>query len=205
MTSRVLPALAAALLLSPGCAHPRRTFGVPAPVSRPPIAASSPDEVFGFQADVSTAEDRFFGELVACDELFVFLYVNDGTGNPWQAVPWSAVSHAEVATPGHGRIALITWTVVGSLASASHGLWAAMSYPVWTAVGIPSLVVAVNAERVSGRCADLVAYTRYPQGIPPSVRAHYFPASPLADLPLPVAPLPPPSEAAPPPGPPAPR
>jgi hypothetical protein len=192
---RVLPALAAALLFSPGCAHPKRTFGVPEPISRPPIAARSPDEVFGFQADVSTPEDRFFGELVACDESFLFLYLNETSGNPWQAVPWSAVSHAEVETPGRGRAALITWTVVGSLSSASHGLWASMSYPVWTAVGIPSLLGAVRAERVSGRCADLVAYTRYPQGIPPSMRAHYFPASPLADLPLPVAPLPAPSGA----------
>jgi hypothetical protein len=199
-------ATALAALAASGCSPKLRTFGAESPVLRPPEAQSSPEEAFGRQARVYTKTEVFYGELVACDDAYLYLFVNDQL-HPWTMVPWPAITHAEARGPsGGGGPALIAWTVVGSLSTISHGWWAVLTAGAWIGVGVPSVFWAQSQESVNGRCNDLQPYTRYPQGLPPAIRARYWGGGPVSMPPgmPPVLPPPLPAPSAPPPAPPAP-
>ena len=176
-----------------GCAGAqRRTLGSPDLIARPAAAQSSPAEAFGHQIIVLTHDDRLYAELVACDDQFVYLHVNDASALAWTALPWGSVERAEIYTGGSGRIIDITFLVVGSVSTLTHGLWGVISVPVWAAAGIPSLFWSLGNAHVTGRCPQLSAYSRYPEGLPPVIRERYW--GPGADgpqvAPLPVPPLP---------------
>jgi hypothetical protein len=215
---RVLLALAALLAL--GCSHPRRVLGAEDVITRPAIAVSSPDEAFGYQGRVVTDTDTFFGELVACDDAYLYLHLNN-VAAPWVMVPWSSISLAEARVASKAmRNSIVVWNVVGGISTISHGFLAIISAPVWAASGIPSAFWAASNEHLSGKCADLQAYMRFPQGLPDAIRAHYFgggpplvmvappsavpsapamPSAPVAPPPMPpVAPPPDPPPTAPP-------
>jgi hypothetical protein len=199
MRLRVVPGIAlGALLTAPGCAGTQhRTLGSPDLIARPVAAQSSPEEAFGHQIIVLTHDDRIYAELVGCDEQFVYLHVNDASALAWTALPWGAVEKADVHNGGSGRITAITFLVVGSVSTISHGLLGVFSAPVWAAVGVPSLFWSLGNAHVKGRCPELNAYSRYPEGLPPVIRERYWGpgadgphVEPLPVAPLPVAPLP---------------
>lgn len=202
-------ALGAAGLLALGCAPPPQRFGSKGVITRPAQAFNSPEEAFGRQISVFAGQREFYGELVACDDAFVYLHLND-TASPWVMVPWPSVGKAEVRTASNGLPSAITWTVIGALAGISHGYWFIISGPVWAAVGIPSAFWAAANDRMQGKCQELRPYARYPQGMPELIRPRYWgpvgpqgpplsvpPAVP-APPPEPTGPLPAPSPVAPP-------
>lgn len=200
-----LPALA-----SLACAAPqRRVIGAPDTIGRPSIAHFSPSDAFGHQIIVTTSTTRMFAELVACDEGFVYLHTNDAGPHAWTMVPWQLVERAEVPTPGSARVTNIVMLTVGSVAAATHGIWASITVPLWATAGVPSIFWAIADERVAGRCQELDPYTRYPQGMPLAIHEQYWgkpsmaplPVAPLLVAPGPAAPVAP-APAAPPPGPP---
>jgi hypothetical protein len=199
--SRPLLLAVALALAAIGCAPKPPAVGSPTVVTRPPIAAASPDEVFGHQAIVWTEDARYFGELVACDTEDVFLHLNldPAGGAPWVRIPWRFVTHAEVSSPGSGLPTTVVWTLVGSFSTATHGLWFAFSLPIWGLVGGPSIAWAAQHQHVDGSCLSLLPYARYPQGLPAAMRDRFAGPPPAAPPPeAPPAPICPP--AAPPPG-----
>lgn len=179
-----------AALAAPACAAPqRRELGSPTDVGRPEAARFAPSDAFGRQIVVTTATTRMFAELVACDEGFVYLHLNSAGPDAWTMVPWLMIQRAEIPAPGSARVTNIVTLVVGSVSTLSHGIWGVVSVPVWAAAGVPSIVWAISHDHITGRCQDLDAYTRYPQGMPPVIFGRYW-GRHAAD-PLPVAPLPP--------------
>jgi hypothetical protein len=185
------PALLCALLLSTGCAARTRTLGSPDVITRPPVAATSPEEAFGRQIRVDTGTATFFGELLGCDPGFLYLHLNVVTENPYAMVPWPVVSRAEVRVSSNTAY-YVTWTVLGTLSAATHGIWAIVSAPVWLSAGIPSAVWGASKDYVSGKCAELAPLARYPQGLPPPMRERFWgPAAPVMVPMLPPGALPP--------------
>jgi hypothetical protein len=169
--------------------------GVASPISRPPEALGAPDEAFGHQAIVRTKSQRFHGELVACNDVSLFLYVN-GAPSPYAIVPWSDVERGEILRPGGAKAGLITWVAIGSASTISHGWWAPLTGLAWAGVGAGSIVWGIKEESLAGKCDDLRAYARYPQGLPPAIRERFeatlMGPRPLKDGPFPGVPLPPP-------------
>jgi hypothetical protein len=165
-------ALLVVALAGLGCAQ-RRALGSEA-VARPPGSRGSPDEAFGRQAIVTTKDAVFHGELVTCDSAFIYLYLNVAD-QPYAMVPWKLVVKAQALSPGGGsKAGTITWTVLGSLSTATHGYWSPVSGAVWGAVGAGSIFWAADHDNLSGRCEDLRPYTRYPQGLPKVLRGRYW-------------------------------
>lgn len=192
MIRRALPVLA---LLAAACESPR-IIGSPDVVTRPPIAANSPDEAFGRQVQIDTRlKARFYGELVACDETHAYLYANAVSGQPWLMVPWDDITEASVLLGGPATAVFTTWTVLGTLSAGSHGFFAIVSAPIWLGVGIPTIFWARSEQDVTGKCAEIKPYARYPQGMPPVVRERYWGPMPIPSgaVPIPGMPTPAPS------------
>ena len=201
----VLGAFGALVVTGAGaCGGEYRTFGLEDAIIRPPGAAKGWDEAFGHQARVRV-HDRleYHGELLGCDPVFIFLYLNVDKGNPYTAIPWHDVSEARVNLRTGQPVAYATWAVLGTLSAISHGIFSVFSVPIWLAVGIPSYFVTRSLDHVDGQCIELRPYARYPQGIPPAMQAHFLASPPPpSSAPPPSAPLPPPPPPPPPPSPP---
>ena len=178
-------------LASLACGAPqRRELGSPDSIARPEAAHFSPADAFGHQIIVTTSTTRMFAELVACDEDFVYLHLNSGGKLAWSMVPWRLVERAEIPTPGTARVTAITTMVVGSVSTLTQGRFLIFSVPVWAAAGVPSIVWSINDERILGKCQQIHAYSRYPEGMPPVIHERYWGSPSLAALPLPVPPVP---------------
>lgn len=188
-------ALLGLALLSAGCAGtPRRVLGSPDVITRPPVAAASLEEAFGRQVRVDTSTVQLHGELVACDEAFLYLHLNVVTDNPDAMVPWPEVSKAEVRLSTSNTTTFVTWSVLGTLSAATHGIWGAIvSGPVWLASGIPSAIWGSSKDYVTGKCAELGPYARYPQGLPELIRQRFWGSAPpvMTPMPGPGGPIPP--------------
>jgi hypothetical protein len=202
-----LASLVALSALACGCVQ-RRNVGSPDVIRRPPSAAASLGEAFGRQGIITTKTERYFGELVGCDDLSVYLYLNAQPSFPsgdrraealvseqretpsaWLMISWAVVERAEALLPGSDAKAwTITLTVAGSLSTATHGWWAPLSGAVWAGVGTGSILWGISNEAIRGGCPDLRPYVRYPQGVPSSILEHYgvaAPTSPPIPLPMP--------------------
>lgn len=68
---------------------------------------------------------------------------------------------------------LSTWTLVGTLSTASHGLLLVLSAPAWLLSGSIATYRESNASRVevSDGWRAIAAWARFPQGLPPGVDA----------------------------------
>ena len=186
-------ALLAAALFGLGCAPTRFAVGAESPISRPPEAGGSPDEAFGHQAIVRTRSQIFHGELVACNDASLFIYLNVSP-SPYAVVPWSDVERGEILRPGAAKAGLITWVALGGISTLSHGFWAALTGIPWAAVGAGSIVWGIKVESLAGKCDDLRPYARYPQGLPPVIRERFEKSltgpPPPEGVPFPGVPLP---------------
>jgi len=130
-------------------------------------AAGSPDEVFGRTVDVHALGFAFVGELVGCDEQYVYIrpYVESPAG--FGRIAWHDAELVRVGLAGWGPAA-IAWTVLGTLSTLSHGWFLILSVPIWSVVGgATTAIVWSPGVRASG-CAEIRAYARFPQGLPRS-------------------------------------
>jgi hypothetical protein len=108
------------------------------------------------------------GELLAlnADSVWVLTAVET------RAVPRARVRKGSLTAydPEAGHLA--TWTLLGTLGTASHGVISAITAPLWVLTG--SLATASQArsarlERPPRDWADLARYARFPQGPPPGL------------------------------------
>ena len=157
----------APLLLAAACA------GNPAPEGFLPSPAGAAHDVYGAWIQVTLAAGRrdstIAGELVAARADSVWILPDSG---PVVAVPTSTVKKGRVARYRSGAGAIAGFTVLGVVSTVSNGFLGGFTMPLWIITGI---VAASNESRAPLRgvpplvWADLAAYARFPQGLPPGV------------------------------------
>ena len=104
------------------------------------------------------------GELIAVspDTLYIL------TGYRLEAIPVTGLEDMVVTAwdPRTGTIA--GWAVFGTLLTASNGMFAVISMPIWIIAGTTSAVAQSTAPRERSLRA-LQRYARFPQGLPPGL------------------------------------
>ncbi len=134
-------------------------------------AAHSPEEVFGHTIEVHTDDTAYVGELLGCDELAVFLRLHILADDAYRRLPWTRIvrSHVAVGAWGGGALA---WSIVGTVATASHGIIAIGTAPAWALVGTLVTSFAFASGENERECTAIRRYARFPQGVPPAWYAH---------------------------------
>jgi hypothetical protein len=154
------------LLLTAGCA----------PVSAPGgwLPPAHPDRVDTYGGWIVVQQvgkrgtPRIGGELIAVSSDSVFVFTARGL----QGVARSEIKGADLYGYEGGANALVVWTLLGTLASVSHGLGAMFSAPAWIVIGTIAASVQSWKPHVGLRGDDwraFVPYCRYPQGLPPGL------------------------------------
>lgn len=134
--------------------------------------------VVELQGAPESAEVR--GELIAVsdDSVFVLTQAAD-----FRALPRSEVTQALVASYVSRYDLLAMWSTLGTVATISHGWFAALSAPVWLIAGpiataSESRVPLEDVKPRRSSWADVSKYARFPQGMPPGLdRSQMFPKS----------------------------
>lgn len=117
------------------------------------------------------------GELIAIQDDSVFVLA----GDTLVIVPMSGVHSARVAAYDSHAGRLMTWTLLGALSTASHGVGAIISFPVWMVMGSIS-TVAQSSEPIQNLPANsfdeirpaeswdaMKPFARFPAGLPAGV------------------------------------
>jgi len=112
---------------------------------------------------------RVTGELLAIGSDSTYVLSADAHV---QAVALTEVSRLRLAWYDGQTSLVITWSVFGTLGTASNGLLAAFTFPLWIIVGTAASATQSHAPLISGDSLDwlrLVPYARFPQGLPPDL------------------------------------
>jgi len=127
-------------------------------------------EAYGGWIRVETAHGAFAeGELIAVTPETLFVLSLDSLAS----VPISAVTLATLTAYDAQHGVLRTWTLLGSLATVSHGVLLILTLPVWITTGALSTASASKAPRIQSLDpAALRPFARFPQGIPPGLDRH---------------------------------
>lgn len=158
--------VAFALLACTGCGSQFATRGSTESV-RSAAVARSPDEVFGRTVRVTIPPTRLFGELIGCDEDWLYVRVHEESRSAWQRVHWSENPTVDVELPSYGP-ALLAWSIIGTVSTFTHGFYALISAPVWAVAGSISTTVGWNPRLGLESCRSARPYARFPQGVPAS-------------------------------------
>jgi len=190
--------LAAALLASAaGCLHN--------PVPRPRSMADVQSDAHGGYAVVSVAgQGVHSGELIAIAPSGVWVL----SGGQLIHTPLERVAELEVHPYEVETYAVVTWGLLGTVSTISHGFFLIISAPVWLVT--TSVVAAVHSrtayEKYEGdNWPALAKWARFPQGLPPGLTATdllYGRTPPALGPPSTTEPVGPPSPPSPPPAPP---
>lgn len=106
---------------------------------------------------------RLSGELVAVSADSIYLFAPDTL----RAVPMATVRSVAVARYSTPTTSISAWGLLGTLSTASHGIYALASAPIWL-ITWTATEVYVNHQSVD-KTTDierLRPYARFPQGIP---------------------------------------
>jgi len=157
----------AALLLVAGCAVN------PAPHGYLPSPKEAPSDVYGGWIALTMAagkhDSTVAGELIAVRGDSVWVLPDSG---PVVAVPTSTVKHGRVARYNSEAGAIAGFTALGVVSTISNGFLAGFTMPLWVITGI---VASSNESRAPLRdvpplvWANLAAYARFAQGLPPGI------------------------------------
>jgi hypothetical protein len=169
-------------LLASACAAPQQVTGSN-DVTRPNVARHSAEEAFGHQISLTTYADGLYqGELVACDDTFVYLHLNgiriQSGVNPFSMMPWREVTKVAVHTRSSGKDVIIVWTVLGGLSTIPQGVFLPIGALGWSVVSPLSIVWAASHGAVHGQCGAISPYARYPAGLPPVMLPVYLGPAP---------------------------
>jgi hypothetical protein len=151
-------------LLAAGCAS------TPGPSGYLQPAAVAQQESYGAWIDVYLENDRaeVNGELIAVESDTVFVLNRDGL----HAVPRATINAARLGTYDSEWENVAYWVTGGTLLTASHGWYAAISAPIWIISGIigAASVSRGPIEDVKGnntrRWREVSKFARFPQGMP---------------------------------------
>ncbi len=116
------------------------------------------------------------GELLAADDEAIWLQVEGVTDlTHIEVVRWKDVQEVSIELHESDAGWVAGWTAAGVVSTASHGLFLVLTVPVWLIVGISAGsaeaagndAVAKNSEQYF----QLFQFARFPQGMPPALRA----------------------------------
>ena len=157
----------APLILAVACA------GNPAPAGFLPSPAQAPQNAYGGWIQVTVPAGRhdstIAGELIAARADTVWVLPDSG---PVVAVPTSTVKQGRVARYTSEAGAISGFTALGVVSTISNGFLLGITAPLWIITGI---VASSNESRAPLRdvpplaWADLAAFARFPQGLPPGI------------------------------------
>jgi len=140
-----------------------------------PVAAAAPKDPYGSWVTIEfqkgSQEAFLVGEFLAVDRDSLYVLAPYyGSSDPIRGVSLDTIKKAKIASfdPETGKA--VGWVAMGSLASLSHGLGAAISIPLWMIMGGAlaggqSRTALENYPDLSW--SELRMYSRFPQG-PPS-------------------------------------
>ena len=162
------------LLLCAAAAAGCATSSAPRGFLRPPLEAQR--SAYGGWIEVALArqphartEETLSGELIAVGDDSIF--VLGAAGLRAVAVPRIARARLMAYDAQYG--ALASWTLLGVLSTASHGVGLILSAPVWIVAGSAATAAQSHAPlRVVTRPGELPSlrpFARFPQGLPPSL------------------------------------
>jgi hypothetical protein len=181
-----------ALGLAPaGCYH--LPLDRSAPLGKPDTKITLEDvPVHGFNVEASMASgdrsETVTGELLAAEPEILYLFKEGQT----LKIPRSDLRKVElVELFPSGAAAMGIWTALGTASSASHGLYAMYSMPIWLVTGISlSVAAALGNDLVVPLSSydQLYQFARYPQGMPKPKLSPVPPPAPEIQ-PLPVPPI----------------
>lgn len=159
-------ALGSLSLVSTGCGGAYITRGSTEPV-RPYFSATSPDAVFGRTVRVTRSQVRLYGELLACDDAWIYLRVHEHGDAAWRRIHWRENPTVDVALPSYGP-AFLGWSIAGTVSTLSHGFFAIITAPIWALVGSITSATAWSPRLGLASCEVARPYARFPQGLPAS-------------------------------------
>jgi hypothetical protein len=146
-----------------------------APVNYLPETEKVPEDAFGGWITLVMEGDRlpqnkkplqYGGEFIAVDENVVYVLNDSLLQIPKQTVFKSIleVDKKETATYGY-------WTFFGTLISATHGVFFAVTAPLWLSIGISATIGESERDRYEIEHPDedyweeVKKYSRFPQGV----------------------------------------
>ena len=155
-----------AALLVAGCASNSAPSGfLPSPEE---AQASAYGAWIELQLQDPSRERATEGELLAVTADTVWVLSRSGA----VALPTSAVAQCKLTAWQSGAGAIAVWTGVGVLSTISNGLFLVFTAPLWMITGT---VAGSSESHVPQRkvppfgWAELAAFARFPQGIPPKL------------------------------------
>jgi hypothetical protein len=158
----------APLLLAAACA------GNPAPEGFLPAPKDAVRDLYGGWIEVvvpaGRRADRIAGELIAARADSVWILPDTGRGPI--AVATSAVKEGRLVRyhPSDGTV--IGYTALGIVSTLSNGVILILTAPAWLITGIVASSVEARAPMRDVpplAWADLAAYARFPEGLPPGI------------------------------------
>ncbi len=145
----------------------------PAPDGFLPSPTKAPENVYGGWMQVTVPAGRhdntIAGELIAARADTVWILPDSG---PLVAVPTATVKKGRLARYRSDAGAVAGFTALGVVSTVSNGFLLGLTAPLWIITGT---VAASSESRAPFRdvpplgWADLAAYARFPQGLPPEI------------------------------------
>jgi hypothetical protein len=157
--------------------------GHTASLDRSKVAGATESDVVVSDVPVRGADTRVYfkggdtldGELLAVGKHGIALAAHRGSNDEDLIISETEIEKIRVRAYSNAALAgaLITWTAVGTLSTASHGVFLIFSAPIWTISGTATSIAAAedsdqSAVVLGGAQAQLWQFARFPQGLPPS-------------------------------------
>ncbi len=137
-----------------------------APTNWLPDAEVAQVEAYGAWIEINLTQERYEeGEFIAISKDSIFVFSELGL----QSISKQEVLKAKLTTFDSNHSELVSWTLLGSLSTASHGIGLILSLPVWLIAGITSTASqSHNASESfpSQEWEELTKFARYPAGLP---------------------------------------
>jgi len=160
-----LALLLAGCLLSAACA------GNPAPRGWLPSPAQAAEDPYGAWIEVLARDgSEIEGELIAVQDDSVFVLTSEGV---LAALAYADAEQARSAFYRSEYGNLVLWAALGTVASISHGWFAAGTVPLWIIIGSVAAGsdsrAPMETVRRDEQWSKIRMFARFPQGMPPSL------------------------------------
>lgn len=113
------------------------------------------------------------GELIAIHADSMFVLPADGL----KVIPTAKINQAKLTAYDANWGPLATWSVLGTLSSASHGIGLIFSAPVWILTGTIATSAQSHAPQLTfprRSWNEFRMYTRFPSGLPKGINRQYL-------------------------------
>jgi hypothetical protein len=145
-------------------------FRTTAPPGWLPTPEEAQREAFGawmrIEYRIDSVRRVIEGELIAAATDSIYVLGADSL----VALPVTPALSGTLTTYDARLDMLGTWTLMGTLSTASHGIVLLLSAPIWIIAGTASTASASKDPRIGSTDPSLIRqFARFPQGMPPGV------------------------------------